>query len=62
MFKTNVGIFDRSLRILLGIALIAMVFVGPKSAWGWIGLAPLLTGMMSTCPLYSLFGINSCRK
>ncbi len=62
MFKTNVGIFDRSLRILLGIALIAMVFVGPKSAWGWIGLVPLLTGMMSTCPLYSLFGINSCRK
>ncbi|MCJ2183214.1 DUF2892 domain-containing protein [Novosphingobium sp. 1949] len=61
MFKSNVGGIDRVLRILIGAGLIALVFVGPKSAWGWIGLIPLLTGLLRTCPLYSVIGISSCR-
>ena len=61
MFKTNVGSVDRVLRIVLGLVLIALVFVGPKSAWGWIGLVPLITGLFRTCPLYSLVGVNTCR-
>lgn len=60
MFSTNVGSADRILRIVLGLVLIALVFVGPKTVWGWLGLIPLVTGVMRTCPLYSLFGINSC--
>ncbi len=62
MFKTNVGGIDRTLRIGVGIVLIALVFVGPKTPWGWVGLVPLLTGLFSTCPLYSLFGLNSCPR
>jgi len=62
MFKNNVGTMDRTFRILLGLVLIAMVFFGPQTAWGWVGLVPLLTGLFKTCPIYSLFGINSCPR
>lgn len=60
MFTTNEGGFDRILRIVLGIVLIAIVFVGPKTPLGWIGLVPLATGLIGWCPLYSLFGIRTC--
>mgnify|MGYP002735259240 FL=1 len=62
MFKTNVGGIDRMLRIVLGLVLIGLVFVGPKTPLGWIGLVPLLTGLMRTCPLYSLLGMNTCPR
>lgn len=61
MFKTNVGALDRVLRIVLGLVLISLVFVGPKTPWGWIGVVPLITGLFSTCPLYSLLGIRTCK-
>lgn len=60
MLKQNVGGIDRTLRIVIGIALIALVFVGPKTSWGWIGLVPLLTGFIRSCPLYSVLGFNTC--
>jgi hypothetical protein len=60
MFKTNVGTIDRALRIIIGLVLIALVFVGPKTPWGWIGVVPLVTGLLRTCPLYRLLGISSC--
>lgn len=60
MFNKNVGGIDRILRIVVGLVLIALVFVGPKIVWGWIGLVPLITGLFSTCPLYSLIGLNTC--
>ena len=60
MFKTNVGTVDRALRIMVGIVLIALVFVGPKTPWGWIGVIPLVKGLFRTCPLYSLLGLNTC--
>lgn len=67
MFKANVGGIDRKLRIALGVILIALVFVGDKVGlpignWGWLGLIPLATGFLSTCPLYSLIGVNTCPK
>jgi hypothetical protein len=62
MFANNVGSTDRVFRIMLGIALIALVFVGPKTLWGWIGLVPLFTGLFGTCPLYSMVGFSSCPK
>ena len=62
MFQTNVGGFDRVARIVLGLVLIALVFVGPQTPWGWIGLVPLFTGFMRTCPLYSLIGLNTCPR
>lgn len=61
MFKTNEGTIDRVLRVLVGLALIAIVFVGPQTPWGWIGLVPLLTGLIGTCPLYTVLGIRTCK-
>ena len=60
MLKKNVGNTDRAVRIILGIGLIALVFVGPQTVWGWIGVIPLLTAFVGSCPLYSLLGVNSC--
>lgn len=37
-----------------------LVFVGPQTAWGWVGVVPLITGLAGTCPVYSLLGINTC--
>lgn len=60
MFRTNVGGIDRIVRIIVGLVLISLVFVGPHTAWGWVGLVPLLTGLARTCPLYSITGFSSC--
>jgi hypothetical protein len=61
MFSNNVGNLDRLLRVALGLGLLAMVFVGPQTPLGWIGLVPLLTGAFGTCPLYSLIGLRGGR-
>jgi len=58
----NVGGLDKPLRIIVGIVLLALVFVGPHTPWGWVGLVPLLTGLVGFCPLYSLLGINTGAK
>lgn len=58
--KSNVGGIDRVLRIVLGLALIAMTLMGTIGVWGWIGLVPLLTGVIGACPAYALLGINTC--
>lgn len=57
--NTNIGTADRVIRILIGLALISLVFVGPKTPWGWIGLIPIATAIVSFCPLYALIGISS---
>lgn len=57
---SNVGGMDRVLRIVIGLALIAMVFVGPQTPWGWIGVIPLITGLFGFCPAYKLVGLNTC--
>ena len=57
----NEGTIDRVLRVGLGVALIALVFVGSQTPWGWLGLVPLLTGLVGFCPLYRLVGLNSCK-
>jgi hypothetical protein len=60
VFKTNVGGVDRLLRITAGLVLLALTLTGTIGAWGWIGLVPLATGLLKTCPVYSLLGISSC--
>jgi hypothetical protein len=57
---TNEGTIDRVLRVIVGAVLIAIVFVGPQTPWGWIGLIPLVTGLVGICPLYMILGINTC--
>ena len=62
VMKSNVGGIDRTLRILAGIALLALVFVLEGSArwWGLIGIVPLATGLLRWCPAYTLIGANTC--
>jgi hypothetical protein len=65
----NVGGIDRVLRIVVGLALLSLVFVGDKVAfvgqnvvWGWIGIVPLATAIFGFCPAYALFGIKTCKS
>ncbi len=58
--KKNVGGIDKTIRIIAGIGLISLVFVGPQTVWGWIGVVPLATALLDWCPPYALLGINTC--
>lgn len=58
--KSNVGGIDRILRLVLGLALIALTLMGVIGVWGWIGLVPLGTALMGFCPLYTVLGFSSC--
>jgi hypothetical protein len=56
----NEGTIDRAIRIIAGLVLISLVFIGPQTAWGWVGLVPLITGLVGYCPAYRLIGLNTC--
>ena len=62
---TNVGMYDRVLRIVVGLALIgaAAGFYGPAytTVWGWIGVIPVATALIGWCPAYTIFGISTCK-
>lgn len=58
----NVGSIDRIIRIVVGLALLSLVFIGPQTPWGWLGLIPLGTALVSFCPAYALFGMSTCAK
>lgn len=51
---------ERALRIAVGIVLLALIFVGPRSYWGLVGLLPLVTGLVGSCPLYTVLGLSTC--
>ncbi len=56
----NEHVADRALRVVLGVFVLSLVFVGPQTSWGWLGLVPLATGLLGSCPLYTLFGFSTC--
>ncbi len=58
----NVGNIDRILRIVAGLILLSLIFIGPQTWWGLIGIVPLATAFMRTCPAYSILGVNTCEK
>ena len=53
---------ERVLRVLVGLGILSLVFVGPQTPWGWVGLIPVLTGASGLCPLYTLLGISTCPR
>jgi hypothetical protein len=57
----NVGTVDRIIRVIVGLAILALVIVGPKTAWGWLGLVPLVTALVGWCPLYSVLRVRTKR-
>jgi hypothetical protein len=62
IFPNNVHIIDRALRIVIGLGLLSLVFIGPQSYWGLVGILPIITGLVGTCPVYTLFGISACKS
>lgn len=63
MFAQNVGTIDRIIRIAVGLALLAGFFLNADASWRWlylIGVIPLVTGLVRSCPLYSILGISTC--
>lgn len=60
--KKNMGSVDRVIRLIIGLFLISLIFWGPKSYWGLIGIIPLLTAFAGYCPPYAILGISTCKK
>ena len=60
MLARNEGTVDRVVRVVLGLGLLSLVFVGPHTWLGLVGLVPLLTGLVGYCPLYSVLGLRTC--
>lgn len=61
LFPQNEHSVERVIRVLVGMGLLALVFVGPKTPWGYLGIIPLVTGLSGTCPVYTLLGISTCK-
>ncbi len=62
LLATNENTIDRTLRVALGLGLLAITLVGPKTPLGFLGVVPLATGLLGACPLYSLLGISTRRS
>ena len=60
--KINEGPIDRLLRVVVGIGILSLAFVGLKTPWAYVGIVPLVTGIIGVCPPYALFGISTCRS
>ncbi len=58
--KINEAGWDRTLRIVIGLVAISLVFVGPKTMWGLLGIIPLSTGVTGSCLLYTVMGVSTC--
>ena len=60
LLPTNEHPVERVLRTILGLGVLSLAFVGPKTPWGYLGIVPLATGLLGSCPLYTLFGCSTC--
>ena len=58
--KINEGTIDRALRVIVGLVLVGLAATGTVGVWGWIGVAPLLTGIIGFCPGYAILGMSTC--
>lgn len=61
LFQRNESTLDRALRVIVGVALLWLASIDPEMSWGYIGIVPLLTGILGSCPAYSLFGFSTCK-
>lgn len=56
----NEGTIDRTLRVIAGLAILSLAFIGPRTPWAYLGLVPLVTGAFGFCPLYTVLGFSTC--
>ena len=56
----NEHMIERVVRVVLGLAVLSLAFVGPQTMWGYLGLVPIATGLLGTCPIYTLLGVSTC--
>ena len=57
---TNEGTIDRALRVIAGAGILSLAFIVPQTVWGYVGLVPLITGLVGYCPLYAMLGLSTC--
>jgi len=62
MFTANINSTDRILRLIAGIIVLSLVFIGPKTPWGYAGLILIVTAFINFCPAYALFGFSTKKK
>lgn len=62
LLPTNVHPVERAVRVLLGIGILSLAFVGPRTPFGYLGLIPLATGFLGSCPAYTLLGVSTCPR
>ena len=62
ILPTNEHLVERIFRVAIGLVGLSLVFVGPKTPWGYFGILPLLTGLVGSCPLYTLIGVSTCPR
>lgn len=60
--RTNIGKMERVIRVVIGMGLLSLAFVGPRSPWAYFGFVPLLTGVVGWCPPYALLGIGTAHR
>ncbi|MGK2858697.1 MAG: YgaP family membrane protein [Thermoanaerobaculia bacterium] len=60
LFPSNEGLADRVIRVLIGVAVLSLAFFGPKTPWAYLGIIPIVTGLLGSCPAYTLLGISTC--
>lgn len=59
--EKNIGSIDKIIRVLIGLVLVALVFVGPQTPWGWIGVPFILIALVGICPIYKIIGMSTCK-
>lgn len=60
--KKNIGGVERVARVLAGLGILSLAFIGPKTPWAYLGVVPVLTGLAGWCPPYAILGISTCKK
>ncbi len=60
LFPVNVHPVERVLRVVAGVILVGAAYAGAIGVWGYLGLISLVTGVASSCPLYTLLGVSTC--
>jgi hypothetical protein len=61
MFQKNMGSLDRMIRIVVGLALVAAAISEALGPWAYVGIVPIITASLGSCPAYSLLGFRTCR-